>query len=224
MLKLSFPVNAEATIATYETPYGFIERPANGDEEPGQRWIDVTGTNNGSAYGFALINDAKYGYSVHDNDIRISVIRSAVYAHHDPRVLDMEAEHLWQDQGIHTFRMLLVPHRDSWKDAKITRLSEEFLSPSVVIYQGIHDGSMPKSGSFISAGNENVIITSIKQAEANDDLIIRCVETAGIAGFASINLSFIHRTWKGYLKPSEIKSFRVNCKTGDIREVNLLEE
>lgn len=224
MLKLSFPVNAESTVATYETPYGFIERPANGDEEPGQRWIDVTGANKGVAYGFALINDAKYGYSVHDNEMRISIIRSAVYAHHDPRILDMEAEHIWQDQGIHSFRMLLVPHRDSWQEAKIAQHAEEFLSPAIVIYQGIHDGAMPKSASFITTNNENVIISSIKQAETDDDLIIRCIETSGIAGFASINLSFIDRTWKGFLKPCEIKSFRVNCKTGDIREVNLLEE
>ncbi|HHV96286.1 MAG TPA: alpha-mannosidase [Clostridiaceae bacterium] len=43
MLKLSFPVNIKSTIATYEIPYGCITREANGEEMPGQTWIDVTG-------------------------------------------------------------------------------------------------------------------------------------------------------------------------------------
>jgi len=224
MLKFSFPVNIESPVPTYETPYGFIRRSVNGDEDPGQRWIDLTGTSRGTAWGLALINDAKYGYSVNGNDMRISVIRSAVYAHHSPRVLNMEAEHRWQDQGIHTFRMLLVPHRDTWQKSNIARIAEEFLSPAVTIYQGIHGGSMPKSGSFLSVDNDNIVVTSIKQAENNDDMIIRCVETSGIEASASLNLAFVNRIWTGNFRPCEIKSLRLNYKTGDIKEVNLLEE
>jgi alpha-mannosidase len=35
MLKFSFPVNINSPVATYEVPYGYIERATNGDEEPG---------------------------------------------------------------------------------------------------------------------------------------------------------------------------------------------
>lgn len=224
MLKFSFPVDVESPVATYETAYGFIRRATNGDEDPGQRWIDLSGKSGGSTYGMAVINDAKYGYSVRNNDMRISVVRSAVYAHHDPKVLDMSKEYIWQDQGIHTFRMLLVPHRDSWQETCITRKAEEFLSPAVAIYQGIHGGSMPKAGSFLSTGAENIIIPAIKRSENDDDLIIRCVETSGIKCTTTLSLDFVNRKWTGDFKPCEIKSLRLNCKTGDIREVNLLEE
>ena len=224
MVKFSFPVNISSPVATYETPYGFIKRATNGDEDPGQRWIDVTGNMNAGMYGLSVINDAKYGYSVHGSDIRISVIRSAVYAHHNPRILDMEAEHIWQDQGIHTFKMLLVPHHGSWQENQIVRKAEEFLSPTVAIYQGIHGGKMPKAGSFISVDNENIIITAIKQAEEGDDLIIRCVETSGTATSATVDFSFVNRKWEGNFKPCEIKTLRLNCKTLDVKEVNLLEE
>ena len=224
MVKFSFPVNIESPAATYETPYGFKVRATNGDEDPGQRWIDVTGMSSGTKYGFAVINDAKYGYSVHGNDIRISVIRSAVYAHHNPRVLDMNAEHIWQDQGIHTFRIQLVPHRDTWQKSNIARKAEEFLSPAVVIYQGIHDGSMPKAGSFLSVDNENIIVSAIKQSEDGEDLIIRCIETSGSETSATFDFSFLKRKWTGNFKPCEIKSLRLNCKTRDVNEVNLLEE
>jgi alpha-mannosidase len=171
-----------------------------------------------------VINDAKYGYSVDGNDMRISVIRSAVYAHHNPRVLDMKAEHIWQDQGIHTFRMQLVPHNGTWQESNIVRKAEEFMSPAVVIYQGIHGGSMPKAGSFMSIDNDKIVITAIKKSEEGDDLIIRCVETSGIETSATIDLTFINRKWNGNFKPCEIKSLRLNYKTRDIKEVNLLEE
>ncbi len=224
MVKFSFPVNIGSPVATYETPYGYKVRATNGDEDPGQRWIDVTGMSRGITYGLAVINDAKYGYSVHNNDMRISVIRSAVYAHHNPRVLDMNAEHIWQDQGIHTFRILLLPHKDTWQKSNIARKAEEFLSPAIVIYQGIHGGSMPKAGSFISVDNEAIIVSAIKQSEEGDDLIIRCIETSGTGTSATVDFSFINRKWTGSFKPCEIKSLRLNCKTRDVREVNLLEE
>jgi alpha-mannosidase len=224
MLKFSFPVDIESPIATYETPYGFIRRNTSGDEDPGQRWIDLTGVKNGVTCGLAVINDAKYGYSMHGNDMRISIARSAVYAHHVPRVLDMDTEHIWQDQGIHTFRMLLVPHKDKLQESSIIRCAEEFLSPPLVIFQGIHGGSMSKGRSFLSVDAENIIVTAIKQAETGDDLILRCVETSGSRTTATLNLSLVNSKWTGSFRPCEIKSLRLNWHTGHISEVNLLEE
>ena len=43
MLKLRFPVNVWEGRATYEVPYGYIQRFPNGDEEPLQGWVDLTG-------------------------------------------------------------------------------------------------------------------------------------------------------------------------------------
>ena len=43
LLKLSFPINVENPKATYDVPFGHIERPVNGTEEAGQMWFDVTG-------------------------------------------------------------------------------------------------------------------------------------------------------------------------------------
>jgi alpha-mannosidase len=224
MLKFSFPVEVESPAATYETPYGHIVRATNGDEDPGQRWIDLSGQRNGTTYGLTVVNDAKYGYSVNGNDMRISVVRSAVYAHHNPKVLDMKVEHLWMDQGIQTFRMLLVPHSDTWKKNNIPGIAEEFISPPVAIYQGIHGGSMPKSGSFLTVDVPNIEITAIKLSENGEDIVIRCVETHSLATSASIDLRFAGRKWSGDFRPCEIKTLRINKIKGIIKEVNLLEE
>jgi alpha-mannosidase len=136
----------------------------------------------------------------------------------------MKAEHLWQDQGIQTFRMLLVPHADIWKKNNIVRPAEEFIAPSMFIYQGIHDGALQKSNSFLSIDPQDIIVSSIKIAESGEDLIFRCVETSGIASEAILDLKFVSKKWTGRFRPYEIKTLRMNKNSGEIREVNLLEE
>lgn len=224
MLKFSFPVDVESPVATYETPYGHIVRATNGDEDPGQRWVDLSGKRDNNAVGLTVINDAKYGYNVPGNDLRISVARSAPYAHHAPKVLDLDQDHIWMDQGIQTFRMLLIPHKDSWKEADVARIAEEFSAPSIAIYQGIHGGKLPKSDSLLAVDTPNVIVSAVKYSENNDDIIIRCVETSGIQTTASLDLRFAHTKWTGNFGPCEIKTLRMNRKSGLIKEVNLLEE
>src|SRR5205823_13488818 len=58
LLKLRFPTTVEAENATFEIPYGHVERPAHGDEEPAQAWVDVSD----GAKGLSVLNDAKYGH------------------------------------------------------------------------------------------------------------------------------------------------------------------
>ena len=224
ILKFSFPVNVEKPVPTYEIAYGAIRRQANGWEDPGQRWIDVAGEFSGRPYGLAVINDAKYGYSVQGNDMRVSIARGAVYAQHQPRKIDPHGEYIWQDQGIQTFRMLLVPHAGSWQDAGVVRLADEFTAPVPVIYQGIHPGSRPQSASFLSVDASDVIVSVVKQAENGSDLIVRCYETGGHSTRATLNLELVHKKWAGDFRPFEIKTLRVPVGAGEIREVNVLEE
>jgi alpha-mannosidase len=209
---------------TYEIAYGFKVRKAEGDEDPGQRWIDLSGDRAGKPYGLAIINDAKYGYSVKDNDLRVSIVRGAVYAQHDPRKLEPTGEYLWQDQGEQTFRLVLAPHPGAWQDAGIVRLAEELTAPVPVLYQGIHPGQRPPAASFLSVDAPNVVVSVVKKAEDGDDLIIRCYETAGRQAKATLDLGLVNRHWTGTFRPLEIKTLRVPRAGGEIREVNALEQ
>ena len=224
ILKFSFPANIDSPVSTYEVPYGFIQREANGYENPGQHWIDITGSVASAAYGLAVINDSKYGYDVKGNDMRVSVARSAVYAQHNPAKLYPDKEYIWQDQGIQSFRMAVVPHKGSWQDANIPRISEEFLSQPVTLYQGIHQGHLPLKASFLSIDVPNVNISSIKKAEEGDDIIIRLVETCGKMTDASVDFVTEGGSWNLSFKPCEIKTLRCNASQQSIKEVNLLEE
>ena len=224
ILKFSFPVEVQEPRPTYEIAYGYKVRKANGAEDPGQRWIDLSGRRAAAEYGLAVINDAKYGYSVQGNDLRISIARGAVFAHHQPHTLEPNGEYLWQDQGEQTFRMWLVPHSGAWQEANVVRLAEEFTAPVAVIYQGIHGGSRPLSASFLSVDVPNVVVSAVKKAEEGNDLIIRCYETAGRPARASLHLGMVNRRWTGNFRPLEIKTLRVPIAGGEIREVNLLEQ
>ncbi|HTS70174.1 MAG TPA: glycosyl hydrolase-related protein, partial [Terriglobia bacterium] len=134
-------------------------------------------------------------------------------------------EYIWQDQGIQTFRMELVPHSGTWQDAAAVRRAEELTSPLTVIYQGIHRGTRPQAVSFLSVDVPNIVVSTVKQAEDGNDLIVRCYETAGHATKATLDLGLVHRRWTGQFHPLEIKTLRVPLAAeGKIREVNALEE
>lgn len=224
MLKFSFPMALSSSVSTYEAPYGHIVKEANGYENPGHRWIDLSGNIDGIPYGFAVLNDAKYGYDVKDADMRISIARSAVYAHHNPKKLDLENEYYWMDQGIQNFRMKLLPHKGDWCEANVPRKAEEFLSRPILAYQGIHPGKLDKSASFMRINVPNVNVTSVKKSEKGDDLIIRCVETLGRSVSAKIDFVYDNFEWNGDFIPNEIKTLRYNSRRKSIKEVNLLEE
>jgi len=224
MLKFALPVNVDQPKATYEIAYGAMERETHGDEDPGQRWIDVTGTADGKTYGLGLVNDAKYGYSVDGSEMRISVARSAVFAHHEPRTLDADKDYLWMDQGVQNFRMMLVPHAGNWQGAQLPRISEKLVTEIPIIYQGIHPGTRPESDSFMSVDAADIIVSAVKLAEDGDDLIVRAYETDGLSSKAHIDLRFAHTSWTGEFRPFEIKTLRVNPRTGKVSEVNALEE
>lgn len=224
MLRLSFPVQVERPRSTYEIAFGHIERPTDGMENPGQRWIDLTGKRAGQDYGVAVINDAKYGYSVLHNEMRVSIARGSVYAHDLGTPLKPNGVYIWQDQGIQTFRLWLLPHAGTWQAAGIVRAAEEHVAPVPVQYQGIHRGSKPQSGSFISVDAPNVVVTALKKSENGDnDLILRCYETQGRQASATLELGFLNRRWSGNFRPFEIKTLRIPLTGGAIREVNLLE-
>jgi alpha-mannosidase len=104
-LKLRFPVNLDFVRATCEIPYGSIEREVDGAEQPGQGWIDLSGITpkTGETYGLSILNDGKYGFDVRNDEVGLTVLRSPIYANHDPFVPQPEESYSFVDQGIQRF-------------------------------------------------------------------------------------------------------------------------
>ena len=226
MLKLRFPVNLQDTAATFEIPYGQIERPTNGEEEPFQSWVDLSGMAQDKPYGFSLLNDGKYSLDVIGNDIGLTVLRSPVYAHHIPHELQPERDYPYMDQGIQRFQYTLYPHIGSWQQAGTVQRAAWLNQPPVAFFTTYHpQGTLPQSDSYIAVSPDNILVTVLKQAEGGHDLILRAYETGGLPANGVIELPKWGRAFETVFMPGEIKTFRIpRDPSQPIRETNLLED
>ena len=124
-LKVAFPVDVHASRATYEIQFGHLERPTHANtswdvarfEVCAHRWADLSEP----GYGVALLNDCKYGYDIHGNVMRLSLLRSPGWP--DPE----------SDQGAHRFSYALFPHAGDLRDAGVIAEAEAFNLPLVVM-------------------------------------------------------------------------------------------
>ncbi len=180
LLKVTFPVRAESNKATFEIPYGSVERPTTRNtpaeqaqfEVPALRWADISD----AIHGFSLLNDSKYGYDAKDNVLRLSLLRSPTWP--DPET----------DQGQHEFTYSLYPHGGTWREAMTVHQGYELNYPLMTQTTTQHPGTLPPEKSFFATTQDNVIITAIKKAADDDALIIRFYEWAGKKGDVVLQL------------------------------------
>ena len=227
VLKLQFPLNIDSAKATYEIPYGHIQRPVNGEEEPGQSWIDVSGVarDAGVSYGLSLLNDGKYSFDVNGNVMSLTVLRSPIYAHHDPLIPAPDRDYAFIDQGIQRFTYALLPHQGNWAAAGTVRHAATLNQRPIVLIETDHpEGTFPQADSYLSVDRDNIIVSVIKKAEDDDSMIIRCYESSGAPTEAAIRLPEWNRVIEARFGPCEIKTFRIP-KDGaqPIVETDLLE-
>jgi len=176
LLKAAFPLSVKSDFATYEIPYGAIERPTTRNnswekaqfEVPAMRWGDLSGAGaDGKVHGLSLLNQDKYGYDAVGNVLRLTLLRSPTWP--DPDA----------DQGHHYFHYALYPHAGTWKDALTVRHGWEYDYPLQAVVTTAHAGSLPAEHSFASVSPENVVLTAVKKAEDANGLIFRVYEWAG---------------------------------------------
>jgi alpha-mannosidase len=215
LLKLRYPTGIDGARATSETPYGFVERPGNGHEDPGQSWVDVSG----EGRGLTVVNDAKPGFDVRDGDIGISVVRSPVWAWHDPRELEPGGDFEYMDQGRQGFRIRLVPHAGDWRAAGVVRLAAELNQPPFAMLESFHDGPLAAEASYASDGAGAVVMTVVKRAEDGDGYVVRAFESTGRDTDATLDV--LGQTWDAAFGANEIKTFRLWA--GSVVETDLLE-
>jgi alpha-mannosidase len=173
LLKAAFPLSASGPFATYEIPYGSIDRPTTRNnswekaqfEVPAMRWADL----GDGKHGLSVINNSKYGYDAAGNVLRLTLLRS-------PKWPDPDA-----DMGHHHFHYALYPHAGTWKDALTVRHGWEYNYPLTAVVTTAHAGTLPAEHSFASVAPENVVLTAVKKAEDANGLIFRVYEWAGKA-------------------------------------------
>jgi alpha-mannosidase len=180
LLKAAFPLAATSNKATYEVPYGSIQRTTTRNnsweqaqfEVPALRWADL----GDAQHGFSLLNNSKYGYDSKDNVLRISLLRSPTWP-------DPEA-----DRGHQHFTYALYPHGGDWKQALTVRHGYEYNYRLQATQVEAHTGSLPAEFAYVTVKPENVVLTALKKAEDTNGLIFRVYEWAGKSGDVTIHV------------------------------------
>jgi alpha-mannosidase len=173
-LKVAFPVNVRSARATYEIPFGHIERPTHFNtswdaarfEVCAQRWADLSEGD----YGVALLNDCKHGYDIHGNVMRLSLLRA-------PTAPDGEA-----DRGHHEFVYSLLPHGGDFRKGLVIEQACALNMPLHLMETEAHKGTMKSRQSFFEVDRAGVFIEAVKWAEREEAVIVRLYEGFGTRG------------------------------------------
>lgn len=166
-LKVEFPTNLNADYATYEVQFGQVRRPTHFNtpydlaqfEVCAHRWADLSETN----HGVALLNDCKYGHSIHGGTLSLSLLRAPL----DPDPM--------ADCGHHRFRYALLPHPGTPGQAGVTHFARCFNSPLHLRSSSAAAGEL----SWFKVDGDEIIIDTVKRAEDSDAIIVRLYESSG---------------------------------------------
>jgi alpha-mannosidase len=180
LLKAAFALSATSSQATYEIPFGTIERPTTRNntwektrfEVPALRWADLGDAH----YGFSLINDSKYGYDSVGNLLRLTLLRSPT--HPDPQA----------DRGHHHFTYTLYPHTGDWRQARTVERGYEDNVGLIARQVPLHTGTLGATHSFVSVEGADVALTAVKKAEDSNALIVHLYEWAGKSGSIQLHV------------------------------------
>lgn len=212
LLKAAFPVNVNATRATYEIQYGNIERETHNNtswdlakfEVCGHKWADISE----GGYGVSLMNDCKYGYDIKDNLMRLTLLKAGTYPNPEA------------DLGIHEFTYSLYPHNGTWKEAGTQKMAYNLNVPMYSLVEDVHEGILPESLALFSVDKENCIIEVVKKAEDGNGIIVRLYEYMNKRDKVKITSgSDMYEVWECDLMENKIENIKVSGRefTFDIK-------
>lgn len=220
LLKVHFPVDVHTDEATFEIQFGNLKRKVHTNtswdvarfESCGQKWMDLSEGH----YGVSLLNDCKYGHSIKDGCIGLTLIKSGI----EPNPTT--------DQEEHFFTYALYPHAEGWQQAGTVREAYRLNQPAL----SVRGGQAGTEYSLASVQPANVILETVKQAEDGDGVIVRLYETenarteacltwnrpiASVEECNCIEEKQADAAFEGacipfVIKPYEIKTFRIREK------------
>jgi len=164
LLKAEFPVDIHSDEATFEVQFGNVTRKVHTNtswekarfESCAQKWMDFSE----GGYGVSLLNDCKYGHSVVDGTIGLTLIKCGVEP--NPNA----------DVEVHNFTYALYPHQGTWKQADTVG---EAYNVNQSAY-AVCGGQAGKRFSFAGVNRKNVVLETVKQAESGEGTVLRLYE------------------------------------------------
>ncbi len=186
LLRVNFPLDINATKATYEIQYGNVERETTNNhswdtakfETCAHKWVDLS--ENG--VGFSMLNDCKYGHSVKDGEMGLTLIKAGQYPYENA---DIET---------HEFIYSIYPHANRWQEADTVRMAYNLNVPMIVKQKVDEKEAILNSVySMVTVDKENCFIEAIKRAEDRSGDVIRIYENKNQTTKVKMKLSEEYR-------------------------------
>ena len=224
VLKADYPVDVNATKATFDIQFGNVERSTTTNttwefaqfEESMHKWADLSD----NSFGLSIINDCKYGCDIKNGRIRPTLFRCATR----PNTI--------QDREFHSFTFSIYPHENSVDNSDVYREAYNVNFPLYAIPVEAQEGTKDNEYSLVSSSEDNVIIETVKVAEDSGALIVRAYESWNrktpvmftfcdeIESITECNLleeedvaiAFSDSSFNTTFKPFEIKTFKIKFK------------
>ncbi len=188
LLKVAFPVAVTSPKALFDIQWGAIERSTSRDtpferarfEVPAQKWALLSD----GSLGAALLNDCKYGYDIHGNVMRLTLMKSATSP--DPGA----------DQGLHEFTYSFLPVSGGGR-AEVDAAAYDLNTPlRVALPTGGLDDAVFDGQPFVRFSGSRVICETLKPGKRRS-AILRLFEPDGLGGPVTLRfrscISEVHR-------------------------------
>ncbi|KAI0944229.1 hypothetical protein AcW1_010259 [Taiwanofungus camphoratus] len=220
-LKFELPLNIHNDYATYETQFGYVQRPTHKNttwdmakfEVCGHKYADLSEF----GYGVAILSESKYGFSCRGNVLRISLLRAATAP---------DAE---QDQGLHEFSWAVMPHKGHFLESDVPMAAYLFNSPLHMRYlleEGAQAPMLKLLRPFSVGGASNVFLETVKRglhdvfgssdiSSSTTTVVLRLYEAFG--GHAQTKLKIASHI-------SVVKAVTTNLLEDEGSELDLLKE
>lgn len=218
LMKVHFPVDIHTDEATFDIQFGNIKRKIHQNtswdvarfESCGHKWVDVSE----GGYGVSIMNDCKYGHSVINHNLSLTLIKSGT----EPNPTT--------DQEEHYFTYSIYPHMGSWQQGETVKESFNLNVPVKTVMAAPAQNRY----SFMSVDKANVVLETIKRAEDGEGLIVRLYETENTRSEVTVTcadeftavtetnlleeacdgaVKTDGKTFTFTIKPYEIKTFRI---------------
>ena len=188
LLKVYFPVSIRSDFATFDIQHGTIRRQTHANtswdqakyEVYAHKFCDISETK----FGFAVLNNCKYGYSVRENNIGLSLLKA-------PKFPDHNADMCLNGKEFKEFVYSALPHERALEDSSVFSEAYQLNSPleaAIIQHQGdqaedeqeVLDIQKQLSDlNFIEIDSSNVALSALKKAEDGDFFVIRLNEERG---------------------------------------------
>ena len=177
LLKVHFPVAVHTDEASFDIQFGNLTRKVHQNtswdkarfESCGQKWMDLSEGH----YGVSLLNDCKYGHSVKDSNMALTLIKSGI----EPNPVT--------DQEEHVFTYAIYPHKEGWRQAGTVSEAYKLNQPAIAV----SGGQAGRSFGMASVDRDNVILETIKRAESGEGTVLRMYESENALTKATLTVN-----------------------------------